>query len=317
MSIQCVTPGLQTTIQDQGRTGHMHNGVAHSGAMDAVSALMANWLVGNSDDSPLLEITLIGPTLKFTVNITIAIVGARFSVYLNEREVFNNKTININSGDTLRFGRLKAGARAYMAFAAGININKMLGSYATNMTARFGGLQGRAMRTGDEIPLNSAKTSSHKQIPERLIPQYTGCYLFRSVPTIETHRFDKIASNQFYDQKFTVSPDSNRMGIRLKGLPIINKLTQQQMVSSGLTQGSIQIPASGIPVISSVDGQTIGGYPRIANIASVDLPLLGQLKAGDRISFCPVSREKSLLLLKNKQQLLQRHLYSKLFTKKI
>lgn len=285
--MKIIKPGLLTTIQDIGRPKKMHLGISHSGAMDTLSMRLANWLVGKPLASAIIEITLIGPIVEFQNDVSIAITGADFDLYLNGDLIFTNQTVHVKSGDKLEFDQLNKGARAYLAVAADFNIKACYQSYSTHLIAGFGGYQGRELAINDNIELTNCRQTKTKTLPEQLTFNFSGSYFLRCCESVESQQFNDKDKKIFNEQQFLVSPESNRMGIRLKGEPI-NRSKIPSITSSGLTQGSIQIPPSGLPIISSVDGQTIGGYPRIANIISADLPLLGQIKAGDKIRFAMI-----------------------------
>lgn len=288
MSMQFIKAGLQSSIQDLGRQGLMHLGISNSGAMDTNAMKLANWLVDKPVDSAVIEITLIGPKIRFEKSMTIAICGAQFDLYLNGNLVFNNETILVNKDDVLEFDQLQHGARAYLAFSAELDLPPLLGSYSTHLTAKFGGYNNRQIRNHDCIEISEGSLTLEKKVPVEHQVTYSGNYLLRCVASVESKKFDIKLSKIFFSQRYEVTPECNRMGIKLSGKPIEFK-NKLEIISSGLTQGSIQIPPSGEPIISSVDGQTIGGYPRIANVISADLSLLGQLKSGDRLNFTLVS----------------------------
>lgn len=295
MSIEVISPGLQTSIQDLGRQGHMHLGVAKSGAMDNLSMQLANWLVGNALEHPVFEICLLGPTLRFTQALTIAICGAKFDIYLASEDrkriaVNTNQSIQVKAGDTLHFTQRLQGARAYLAFAATLDCAPVLNSYSTHFAAQFAGFKGRALQKGDRVILSHCEVRKIKTLPKVLQQHYSGSYLLRCVPSVETEHFSEAQLTQFYSSTYVLRSDSNRMGLRFDAKPL-TKLNMQELVSSGLTQGSVQIPPSGLPIISSVDGQTIGGYSRIANVISADHFALGQLVAGDKVNFTLLSQQ--------------------------
>ncbi len=305
--MKVLSGGLQTSFQDLGRIGYMHQGVSHSGAMDQDSLRLANWLVGNPIDHVGIEITLIGPEIKFETPLIVAISGASFELTLNGRSIETNQSYRVNNGDVLTFGKCKTGARAYLAVSGKPEIPKMLDSYSTHLTANFGGFRGRALRIGDKISITpyDRKDFRLRTLPDSLRASYTGNYLVRCCNTVESDWFSHDQLNAFENQKFQVSPQSNRMGLRMAGEAIKQDYTKE-MLSSGLIQGSIQIPNTGLPIISSVDGQTIGGYPRIANVINSDLPLLGQLKAGDRVSFQLIEKQSAQTLFLEKEMLFKR-----------
>jgi biotin-dependent carboxylase-like uncharacterized protein len=308
MSLHFNKAGLQTSLQDFGRTGQMHNGVSRSGAMDKTAMQMANWLVSKPLDSPLIEITMIAPEITFSQRMSIAICGAEFEWFLNGVPIDAHQTIQVQPDDQLRANKRISGLRAYLAFSAipdttqrgdSPAIKPVMGSYSTHLIAGFGGFKGRAFEDGDCLHLMDSTVAENKAIPRNYVFSYSGSYVFRTVASVETTVFTTEQKALFFDQSFQVQIDSDRMGIRLQGTPLLFE-QQIQLVSSGLTQGSIQIPPSGQPIISSVDGQTLGGYPRIANVISADLPLLGQLQAGDRVRFSFV--DKSLAMIFNQQK---------------
>ncbi|MCP4413550.1 MAG: biotin-dependent carboxyltransferase family protein [Gammaproteobacteria bacterium] len=308
MSFHIIKAGLQTSIQDFGRSGQMHNGVSKSGAMDKTAMQMANWLVSKPLDSPLLEITMIAPQIHFSQRMSIAICGAEFEWFLNGNNIDTHQTIQVQANDQLKANKRISGLRAYLAFSATIDatpeddypvIKPVMGSYSTHLIAGFGGFKGRAFEDGDWLRLMDSYIPENKTIPKNYMFSYSGSYFLRTVPSVETTAFTIEQREQFFDQSFQVQIDSDRMGIRLQGTPILFE-QQIQLISSGLTQGSIQVPPNGQPIISSVDGQTLGGYPRIANVITADLPLLGQLQAGDKIRFSSV--DKSLAITFNQQK---------------
>jgi len=309
MSLKFVRSGMQTSIQDSGRSGFMHQGISRSGAMDPLSLQLANWLVSNPLNQASIEVTLIGPTIEFSQTLSIAICGAEFDLYLNGEPVFNNETINVKAADILEFKQLRNGARAYLAIAGKLKVDSLFGSQSTHLTARFGGYKGRQIQANDVLEVLSAQETKKRELPEAYRPAFTGSYLLRCCRGIEADSFDQESLDSFYHSSYKVSVDSNRMGLRLEGKPVPFN-TSVEIISSGLTQGSVQVPPSGLPIISSVDGQTIGGYPRVANVISSDLNILGQLKAGDKIGCLLVSRQKAWHHLKQKQTFLNKLLLS-------
>ena len=306
MSIEVLKPGMQSTIQDDGRSGYMDMGVAHGGVMDTLSMQLANWLVGNPPSQAVIEICLIGPALLFKQDLTIAITGAYFELSVSDkkghvRTVFNDQTVQLKAGDTLHFGKRLQGARAYLAFAAKLDAKAILGSYATHILAEFGGVFGRPLKSGDVIPLRQCQRRVTRQLDSNIAQRYSGRYVLRCTDSVESAQFSQQQKEAFYQQTYKVSPSSNRMGLRFEGEPLAMQ-NMLEMTSSGLTQGSVQIPPSGLPIISSVDGQTIGGYPRIANVISVDLFALGQLVAGDQIYFAYIAVQQAQDLLLEQQK---------------
>ncbi|MDH5629230.1 MAG: biotin-dependent carboxyltransferase family protein [Gammaproteobacteria bacterium] len=298
MSIRFVKAGLLTTVQDSGRFGLADKGISSNGAMDSIAMQTANWLVSRPLTSPVIEITLAGPTVKFDQSMSFAVSGANFDLILNDSPIPANQTIHVNQGDKLQFGKCLSGLRAYLAFSGRIKLPKTLDSYSTHLMAEFGGFNGRALQDDDVIELADIQIPPRKILPNQYKPFYGGNYQIRITDSVESSEFSAEQMSQFLNQTYHVMPQSNRMGLRLQcdDPVIINK----SILSSGLAQGSIQIPPSGQPVISSVDGQTIGGYPRIANVISADWPILAQLKAKDKITFAYVSIEQAMQIRKEK-----------------
>lgn len=300
MSFHFIKSGLQTSIQDLGRTGLMHLGISQSGAMDTNSMKLANWLVNKPLDSAVIEVTLIGPTIRIKKDISLAVCGAQFDLYLNNNQVSNNQMIEAKRDDILTFGRLHQGARAYLAFSGKLELTKILNSHSTHLTAMFGGFKNRQLIDNDVLEISSFPLSVVRKLPEKFNMHYPGSYLIRCVESVESDKFNAAQKERFFSQTYKVTSDSNRMGIRLLG-EAMEFDTSFEIASTGLTQGSIQIPPSGQAIISSVDGQTIGGYPRIANIITADLPRLGQLKAGDKVNFVMVNLSLALKILCDSQ----------------
>ncbi len=296
--------GLQTSIQDLGREQMMHKGIGASGAMDPISMQIANSLLGNPLTHPVIEVTQLGPIIEFEQDISIAICGAEFELFINDQPQALFSTIDVSTGDKLYFGKLKTGARAYLAFAAELDMEPRFNSYSTHLTANFGGYHGRALAKGDRIPLIDPRQVEQRYLLTEQQVKFSGNYRIRCCPSIETTSFPTALIEKLCYNQYQVSSDSNRMGIRLQGRAL-HVAEPIEFTSSGLLPGSIQLPPSGLPIIAGVDAQTVGGYPRLANVISVDLPILGQLKTKDKISWEMVSVEQALTYAKNKQRILQ------------
>ena len=303
MSLHIIKPGLQTTIQDGGRLGNLRWGLARGGAADTFAMALGNLLLGNPASHPCLEVAVTGPEIEFTCDVSIAVTGARFDLTLNEQAIANDRVIAVRPGDRLRFGALKSGARAYIALAGHIGLPPILGSLSTHVIAGFGGLQGRPLQAGDRISLRQCRQESARQLPPAYRLDYSTRPLLRVVTGLEAQHFSDDTLARFYQGGFTVSPQSNRMGIRLAGKPLPVEGIPQQ-VSSALCPGTVQVPPNGLPIISFVEGQTIGGYPRIAHVISADLHRLGQLTASARLDFEVVDQHAAHRILAGKYRLL-------------
>lgn len=291
MSLVFLEAGLQTSIQDKGRQGFYDYGVGQSGAMDRLSLALANWLLGNPLYHPAIEVTLLGPEIEFQEAVTLAVTGAEFDLKLNGKSIGLYEAFDVDKGDRLSFGAAKKGMRAYLAVAADFSIKPQLGSYSTHLTAHLGGFNGRAFTAGDKLALYDCRAVDEQVLAPEYKLQFLGDYVIRCIPSVETERFSKVQLKAFQAQSFNVSVDSNRMGIRLEGAKITFEMND--IVSMGLMPGTIQLPPSGQPIIAGVDAQTIGGYPRIAQVAEVDKPLLGQLRPGDSVTFQLITLEQA------------------------
>lgn len=275
--------GLQTTVQDLGRFGQQHLGIPLNGVMDKRAAQLANELVGNTPDSPVLEITLLGPQIQFEGNCYIAITGANLNPSVSNKVVPLYQTFSVADEDILNFGKCVNGCRAYLAIGGSWQLPQWLGSYSASAIKDF--TPASHMQQGSRIVI-----WEHSKVPEKIIPepQRKAYEDDMDIEVIPGPEFEKIPRNviaQFFGQSYTISPDSNRMGYRLRE-KIGNYKAITEVISSGIVPGTIQITNEGQPIILLADAQTTGGYPRIANVTFRDLDKLAQNKPGDAIRFC-------------------------------
>ncbi len=281
MSITVLKPGLQTTIQSRPRTGLRHMGVPASGAADPLSLALANRLVGNDWDMPSLEATLLGPALRFDVPCAFAITGATAASTLNGNAVACHETAFAKAGDELVTGSAERGARLYVAVAGGLAADEVLGSSSTCLLAGLGGLHGRALEEGDKLRV--APTSVPKlQTPDEFRLPMPSSWALRACDSFETHQLGDDGRDQLFKTNWTVGRRADRMGLQLDG-PRLEVSSEGRMPSAAVFPGTVQCPESGSPYVLSVDAGTVGGYPRIAQIARADRHLLGQLRSGDHI----------------------------------
>lgn len=283
MKIKVLKSGLFTTIQDSGRLGYEQYGIPQNGFLDVASAELANQLVGNKKNTALIEITGIGPQLKFDSACTIAITGADLSPTLNHRFVKNNYPITVKPHDVLSFGKLKSGFRVYLAIAGKIEVPEVYKSKSTNTLAEFGGYKGRALDKGDilEVTLNTKveKPDFSQPLTNSYLPNIIQ---IEQGPEYDWFTFQEIA--KFMQQKFTVTNESNRMGYRLDGNWLEHKKLGS-VISSGNIPGVIQITPSLQPIVLLNDAGTTGGYPRIAICTQKGIDRLAQLKPNDSLEF--------------------------------
>lgn len=283
-ALKVIDPGLFTTVQDSGRFGYRKFGVPTSGAMDMKAYNFANWLVGNKEGEAVLECTVKGGMYKFESNAVIALTGAQMQPKVNDSEVSMNQTLSVNKGDVLELGFSKRGCRVYIAIRGKLDIKKILGSYSTYTIGMFGGLEGRVLRKNDVLGWESSADEIHpRKVPLEELPYYSSKISLNAQRGLEWDWLAIGEQEKFLRCEFKVSSQSNRMGIRLQGDPL--EKPKEEMISSPVIPGIIQLPPNGLPIILARDGQTIGGYPRIAKVTDAELWRLGQLKPSDRISF--------------------------------
>ncbi len=276
--------GLFTTIQDKGRIGFRKYGVPASGVIDIRSYTLANKLVGNSNENPVLECTLKGGKFRFENRSLFSITGATMRVSLNGKEISINRSIIAESGDELELGFAKRGCRSYLAIRGNLILDQLMGSYSTYTIGRFGGFNGRTLKEGDIITWNSLDNEFKTQEAKKEeIPYFSSKLSVRIMIGPEWDWLDQAVKDAFLHAQFEVSSQSNRMGVKLSGETV--NAPVQQMISSPVIPGIVQLPPNGQPIILMADGQTIGGYPRIAKVLDEDLWRLGQVKAKDKVKF--------------------------------
>lgn len=311
--IRVLQAGLLTTIQDLGRTGFQQYGVVVSGAMDSFAHRVANLLVGNPAGFPSLECTLLGPTLEFTKTSLIAVTGGGMWPSVDGDILPLWRPLLLRAGTILHFLPNPDGCRAYLAVAGGFAIPKVLGSASTYLRAGIGGVQGRAVQRGDVLPVGNPSLSAERRahrLAQELIRQPLAAVAmppwFASLTILPYHRrsslhaipgpqfdhFTEEAKAAFYQQGFRVDAQSDRMGYRLNG-PSLRLSQPHELVSEAVTNGTVQVPRDGNPIVLMADHQTTGGYPKIAQVATADLPLLAQVRPGEQVRFRPVSVEKA------------------------
>lgn len=291
--IEIITPGLLTTVQDFGRVGVMKNGFTQNGAMDRYSMTVANRLCGNCDSAPVLEMTVLGVTARFTQDTVICVSGADFGAKINDKPIKRNKAYKINKGDILSMGAAKSGMRAYLAVAGGIVGEYVFGSASTNLKFAFGGHFGKKLQSGDVLSIGTGAFPlgdiDKWEIPES---EYSKDAQLCVVLGPQNEMFTDEDIRLFLSQEYEVNAQSDRMGIRLSGEPLKSK-NGMDIISDGIVFGSVQVPNSGEPIILMADHQTTGGYAKIATVISVDLPRASQLSAGNTVRFKSVTVEEA------------------------
>lgn len=285
-------PGALTTVQDGGRHGGRHLGVARAGALDADAAALANRLVGNPPDAAVLELTFNGPTLALPAPARIALCGAGMTATLEDADgtrhvVPPGRPVTLPAG-LLRLGSMRDGLRAWLAVAGGFDVPPVLGSRSTDLRGGFGGLDGRALRAGDLLPVGAATIDI---IDTPNAPRWW-IDLDADIPHDAPIRYVPSAlpvATALASHAWTVDPRSDRQGVRCAGDALVAELPEQ--VSAAVAPGTLQLPPDGHPIVLLADAQTVGGYPRLGHVIAADLPRLAQRRAGDALRFVAVTRD--------------------------
>ena len=290
MSIRILNPGLQTTIQDLGRNGYSHYGVSSSGAADDLSFRLGNLIVGNKENLAGIEMTLVGGDFRFDIDTNISLTGSKFDAKIDGESLHFYKNTSIQSGQVLSIGQSMQGSRCYLAIRGGIDINNVLSAKTTHLTSKIGGVDGRSLQKDDVLIIGEEqKLLKPININEMLDINMSKLLIIKG---LQSNYISKSTWKIFLNQEYIVSNLSNRMGIRLEGNSL--KLdNENEIITEGVSLGAIQLPSNGYPIISFVEHQTTGGYPKIANVISSELHKVGQLKPGDKFQFELVSLEEA------------------------
>ena len=303
--IRVLDGGPQTTVQDAGRTGHMRYGIPPSGPVDRASFILANRLVGNPDSAAALEFTLMGPRLRAEAPCSLAVTGADAPVTLNDAPAAAWTTLVLTPGDVVKVGAARAGVRGYVAFAGGLEVPPVLGSRATYLRGRLGGLRGRVLARDDVLSLQPGPIPRHRTVAEAARPRWGGEIVVRVVLGPQADRFTADGVAAFLGSAFEVQPQSDRMGVRLAGARITHA-RGHDIISDGIALGAVQVPGDGQPIVLLVDRQSTGGYTKIATVCSFDIARVGQAKPGQRLRFSAVDVAEAHRLLKESDAALAR-----------
>ena len=306
-TIEVLDGGLLTTIQDRGRYGFQRFGVPVSGAMDMFALRAANILVGNAESAAGLEMTVLGPRIRFLADTSIALTGADLSALLDGEPLESWKQVRVSQDNELCFTGAKDGMRSYLAIAGGIDVPPVMGSRSTYLKSGIGGLHGRALKAGDV--LNALPTETDTILTERAllldmkVPQYGHEHEIRVVLGPQESAFSSDGIATFLGSKYTVSIQSDRMGYRLDG-PAIEHSASPDIVSDGTPLGAVQIPGDGHPIILLADRGPTGGYTKIATVITTDVSKLGQAMPGDTLAFKAINGEEAHTILREEETLL-------------
>ncbi|HJZ59479.1 MAG TPA: biotin-dependent carboxyltransferase family protein [Gemmataceae bacterium] len=279
MSLVLRDPGLLSLLVDHGRPRSRALGVPVGGAADRFALALGNALVGNPPDALAVEMTLSGPTVEARHRTACVVFGAPFQLTVNARAITTGTTFTLEPGDVLRIGGTPSGVRGYLCVAGGFDGPEVLGSRSSL----------EPLKAGEALECRAS----------RIEPRSLG---FTSLPSLRWGEGDIIrvldgpqrdwfTDDRFFTQVYEVTPASNRMGLRLKGEPLVRK--PSELMSEAVAPGAVQVTNDGMPVVLGVDGQTIGGYPKVAHVIRADLDRLAQLRPGDRVRFERVTSEEA------------------------
>lgn len=302
--IRILDAGPQTTVQDLGRTGQMRYGIPPSGPVDRFAFVLANRLVGNLDAAAALECTLIGPRFEMTGDGAIAVTGAEMPITVNGEPAAGWTTIALKRGDVVKLGPARTGVRSYIGFAGGLDVPLVLGSRSTYLRGRVGGVEGRALRKGDELRVYPSASMKPRRVALQTIPDYTGEPAVRAVLGPQADRFTAEGLEALFGSRYEVLPQSDRMGSRLRG-PRIAHARGHDIVSDGIALGSIQVPGDGQPIVLLVDRQSTGGYTKVATICSCDIWRVGQARPGQALRFHQIGVDEAHRLYREAETALE------------
>jgi len=313
--LKVVRAGLFDTLQDLGRTGFMALGMPTAGAMDRIGLTLANALAGNPSNTAGLEIGVMGPDLLVEADsVRVALVGPLSPALLEgsdaaPKPLDSDRSHLLKRGQILRVGMIEGASTAYLAVAGGLALPHFMGSLSTYSRAGIGGFEGRKLAAGDLLPLAKASVPAGNE--RKLAQPFDyGSGPLRVIWGPQEDYFSEEGRRTFVEAEYCVSKEADRMGIRFEGPTIAHARRVDQggadIISDGIAPGAIQVPGAGLPIVLMADRQTVGGYPKIATVASVDLPRLGRLLPGQTVRFTPVTVADAEALRRDQETRLQR-----------
>ena len=316
MALKIIKPGLSTTIQDLGRPGYFHLGIPIGGAMDRLALRAANMLVGNAEDAAGLEAVFMGPEIEFTADAVVAVTGADMPITVDGASQEGWTSFEVKAGQKLGFGFLRTGARAYIAVSGGIATEPDLGSRSTYPIGALGGVEGRAIAAGDEIPVGNGKGRAGRTIAPALRRGPGSPAQLRVLPGLYWNRLTDAAGQGFFDDEWTVAPEADRMGYRFRGGRALEFVDREQPFGAGAdpsnivdgcySYGSIQVPGGTEPIVLHRDAVSGGGYFTLGAIISADMDLIGQLQPNTPVRFVKVDMDQALAARADRKAVLQK-----------
>jgi biotin-dependent carboxylase-like uncharacterized protein len=315
MSVTVIKPGLLTSVQDAGRFGQAALGVGRAGAIDWPAWRLGNALVGNTHDEAALEVTLIGPTLRFERPTVIALTGASIDARVGEQSLPGWTCCALPAGSVLQLGGMRQGCRSYLAVRGGFDVPLVLGSRSTDLHARIGPFSGRALQAGDSLAVADSdpwpwlgSVEQPQALSWGLDPKPWFDHAHAPLALLHGHHFDQLddaSQRELFGARFTISKDSNRTASRMDGHRL-NLRRPLELISEATVPGTLQLPPSGQPILLQAEAPVTGGYPRIGQLAMVDLSRLAQRRPGDTVCFRESTWDEATQRLANRQQRLQR-----------
>jgi antagonist of KipI len=319
MNLLVSSAGFLTSVQDLGRTGYRQSGVSFGGALDAHAMRVANAVVGNEDNAAGLEATFGKLRLRFEDERIVSWCGGAFTARIGDEDLPPGHAGLVGKDDELLMVAPSAGSRAWLAISGGIDAPVVLGSRSTDLRGNFGGHQGRALRAGDVLPLFKERRFPNRRPDKNGDLEIAAPWISKwSAPapwasTGQRDHFLRIVRGTHWDSfapdaqaalvtaQFIVTPDSDRMGARLDG-PALERIDAADLLSEAVAPGTLQVPPNGKPILLLGDCQTIGGYPKIAHVITVDLPIAAQLWPGDAVRFHEISLTEAQELLREREE---------------
>ncbi|GHF83510.1 biotin-dependent carboxyltransferase family protein [Thalassotalea marina] len=286
-SFTVVKPGVLTTIQDLGRFQQAHLGITTGGPADKEAFSLANQLLNNPENAPALEVNFGDIELVANCNTTIAVTGAQAKISINGNPKANWQCHHLSTGDKLHIDFTTKGCRVYIAVSGGFSVSRQFGSASTVVREKLGGIDGEAIKAGQQLVMAQPDIRPLTKVQSHHIPNYSNEVNLRVITGYQIALFDRSQVNKFFSSVYEVSAQYDRMGYRLKGSGIKSDIST--MYSEGICQGAIQIPPDGQPIVLANDRQTIGGYPKIGSVLSLDLNKLMQCTQGAKVSFEAIS----------------------------
>ena len=317
MAVKVVNPGLSTTVQDLGRPGYYHIGIPLSGGMDRLALKAANLLVGNREGAAVLEAVFMGPELRFSDDATVAVTGAELPPKVDGEERPTWTSFKVRKGQTLSFGYLRAGARAYIAVSGGIDVPVVLGSRSTYTLGALGGFKGRKLEAGDRLPVGKGRGAREgRTVPVKLRRAPGQPAELRMVPGLYWHRLTEAAGKRFYDDVWKVAPEADRIGYRFRGGAAMEFVPREPPFGAGsdpsnivdacYPYGSIQVPGGTEPIVLHRDAVSGGGYFMVGTVISADMDLIGQLQPHTTARFVPVTLAQALKARRDRHKLIDK-----------